>query len=68
MGGVPSHPELLDWLAVWFRDEAKGSLKQLHRLILTSGTYRQSSAYRDDAAAIDPENRLLWRMNRQRLL
>jgi len=43
MGGVPSHPELIDWLAVWFRDEAKGSLKALHRLILTSQTWRQSS-------------------------
>ena len=67
MGSMPSHPELLDWLAVWFRDEAKGSLKQLHRLILTSATYRQASVHRDDAAAVDPENRLLWRMNRQRL-
>jgi hypothetical protein len=67
MGGVPSHPELLDWLVVWFRDEAKGSLKKLHKLILTSATYRQSSAHREDAAAIDPENRLLWRINRQRL-
>ena len=43
MGGRPSHPELLDWLAVWFRDEAGGSLKQLHRLIVTSATYRQRS-------------------------
>ena len=43
MGGRPSHPELLDWLAVWFRDDARGSLKQLHRLIVTSSTYRQSS-------------------------
>ena len=67
MGGVPSHPELLDWLAVWFRDEAKGSLKELHRLILTSAAYQQSSAYREDAASPDPDNRLLWRMNRQRL-
>jgi hypothetical protein len=67
MGGVPSHPELLDWLAVWFRDEANGSLKQLHRLILTSAVYRQASAHCEHAAAIDPENRLLWRMNRQRL-
>ena len=67
MGSVPSHPELLDWLAVWFRDEAKGSLKQLHRLILTSAAYRQSSEHRGEAAAIDPDNRLLWRMNRQRL-
>jgi len=67
MGGVPSHPELLDWLAVWFRDDANGSLKQLHRLIVTSETYRQSSQHRDDAAAIDGENRLLWRQNRHRL-
>src|SRR5262249_6307331 len=43
MGGAPSHPELLDWLATWFGDEARGSLKQLHRLIVTSATYRQSS-------------------------
>lgn len=67
MGGAPSHPELLDWLAAWFRDEAKGSLKELHRLILTTDVYRQSSTHREDAAAIDPDNRLLWRMNRQRL-
>ena len=43
MGDVPSHPELLDWLAVWFRDDAGGSLKQLHRLILLSDTWRQAS-------------------------
>ncbi len=43
MGGKPSHPVLLDWLAVWFRDEARGSLKRLHRLIVTSATYRQCS-------------------------
>jgi hypothetical protein len=67
MGGEPSHPELLDWLAVWFRDEAKGSLKALHRLILTSATCRQSSAHNPAAAAIDPANRLLWRMNRTRI-
>ena len=67
MGGVPSHPELLDWLAAWFRDDAKGSLKALHRLILTSAAWRQSSQHRPEAAAVDPDNRLLWRMNRQRL-
>ena len=67
MGTAPSHPELLDWLAVWFRDEAGGSLKQLHRLIVSSATYRQSSANREDAAQIDANNRLLWRMNRSRL-
>ena len=67
MGGVPSHPELLDWLAVWFRDDANGSLKKLHRLIVTSETYRQSSQHREDGAAIDGGNRLLWRQNRHRL-
>ena len=65
MGGVPSHPELLDWLAVWFRDEAKGSLKQLHRLIVTSETYRQRSLAED--SGLDADNRLLWRQNRHRL-
>jgi hypothetical protein len=65
-GSRPSHPELLDWLAVSFRDGG-GSLKALHRLIVSSATYRQSSADRTDAAAIDADNRLLWRMNRPRL-
>ncbi len=65
MGSTPSHPELLDYLAVWFRDDAEGSLKRLHRLILTSKTWRQSSAGGQEA--IDPDNRLLWRGNRQRL-
>jgi hypothetical protein len=67
MGGVPSHAELLDWLAVWFRDEAKGSLKSLHRLMLTSSTYRQSSQHHAEHATVDADNRLLWRMNRTRL-
>jgi mono/diheme cytochrome c family protein len=69
MGAEPSHPELLDWLAVWFRDHGQ-SLKQLHYLIVTSTTYRQVSAARaeDDPATIqDIDNRLLWRMNRTRL-
>lgn len=67
MGGKPSHPELLDWLAVWFRDDALGSLKKLHRLIVTSETYRQSSATRVGPSKVDSDNRLLWRFNRQRL-
>ncbi|MBX3414698.1 MAG: DUF1553 domain-containing protein [Pirellulales bacterium] len=66
LGATPSHPELLDWLALWFRDSG-GSLKQLHRLIVTSATYRQSSQFRAEMAAVDADNRLLWRMNRQRL-
>ncbi len=67
MGSEPSHPELLDWLAVWFRDDARGSLKELHRIIVTSATYRQSSAFREDAAKLDSNNRLLARQNRHRL-
>ena len=67
MGSKPSHPELLDWLAVWFRDEAKGSMKQLHRLILRSQVYQQQSARRADGEKLDAENRLLWRMNMTRL-
>jgi hypothetical protein len=70
MGGKPSHPELLDWLAVWFRDQSQGSLKELHRLILTSHTWKQASVLESVPARnleIDRENRLLWRMNRSRL-
>jgi len=67
MGDGPSHPALLDWLAVWFRDDARGSLKALHRLIVTSAVYRQRVAHNPGAEERDPGNRLLWRMNRQRL-
>jgi len=66
MGGTPSHPDLLDWLAIWFRDEAKGSLKALHRLIVTSETWKQTS-FAEQGAARDSDNRLLWRQNRSRL-
>lgn len=65
-GSLPSHPELLDWLAVWFRDQG-GSLKALHKLILCSATYRQSSAPRAECLTIDAENRLLWRQTPRRL-
>lgn len=67
MGSQPTHPELLDWLAVWFRDDARGSIKKLHRLIVTSRAYRQSSMDRAAASQADAENRYLWRMNRTRL-
>lgn len=108
MGGTPTHPELLDWLACEVRaprplreghrgpaerpettvlqsqqestitrqshpgplPEEEGptsSLKRLHRLIVTSATYRQSSQHHEQNAAIDGENRFLWRMNRMRL-
>ncbi|MEM7454239.1 MAG: PSD1 and planctomycete cytochrome C domain-containing protein [Planctomycetota bacterium] len=69
MGGVRSHPELLDWLAVEFRDNG-GSLKDLHRLIVMSSTYRQASSnpeFVSSASEFDSGNRLLWRMNRRRL-
>jgi hypothetical protein len=49
MGSPPSHPELLDWLALWFRDEAHGSIKQLHRLVVTSATYRQAAVAADES-------------------
>ncbi|HEY7329893.1 MAG TPA: PSD1 and planctomycete cytochrome C domain-containing protein [Gemmataceae bacterium] len=66
MGGLPSHPELLDWLAIRFRDGGQ-SIKQLHRLIVTSSTYRQVSRHNTDHAQSDAGNRFLWRMNRRRL-
>ena len=62
----PTHPELLDWLASELIDNG-WRLKPLHRLILTSSVYRQSSAINAESASIDPENRLLWRMRPQRL-
>jgi mono/diheme cytochrome c family protein len=66
MGSLPTHPELLDWLAVTFRDQG-GSVKQLHKLILMSASYRQQSANNPANALVDSENRYLWRMNRRRL-
>jgi len=67
-GEAPSHPELLDWLAAEF--VAKGwSVKAMHRLMLTSAAYKQASVHPEQAAyaAKDQSNRLLWRMNWQRL-
>ncbi|MGQ0634777.1 MAG: PSD1 and planctomycete cytochrome C domain-containing protein [Planctomycetaceae bacterium] len=65
-GAPPSHAELLDYLARSLIDEG-WSLKNLHRRIMLSAVYQQASEVRPAAAAIDPENRLLWRMNRRRL-
>jgi mono/diheme cytochrome c family protein len=66
LGDRPSHPELLDWLASRFI--ASGwSLKALHREIMLSSVYRQSSRLDPSSHANDPENVLLWRMNRRRL-
>jgi hypothetical protein len=83
MGQQPSHPELLEWLAVEFRDGGQ-SMKALHRLLVTSSTYRQVSegqpsksplqfkgqlppSRESDGAVKDADNRLLWRMNRRKL-
>jgi cytochrome c551/c552 len=66
MGSGPTHPELLDWLAVTFRDGG-GSIKKLDKLIVMSAVYRQGSANNPENARTDTENRYLWRMNRQRL-
>ncbi len=90
-GQQPTHPELLDWLALEFVEGATGgkgdvvnssantpwSLKRIHRLMVTSATYKQSSVPNPQSAirnpqfrnpqSVDPDNKLLWRMNRQRL-
>ena len=65
-GDRPSHPELLDWLARDFMDEG-WTLKRLHRMIVTSTAYRQSSIHRPELDAVDGDNRLLGRMNVRRL-
>ena len=70
-GGRPSHPALLDWLAVWFQENGY-SLKRLHRLIVTSNVWKQAgyvkiSADQKDPRDVDADNRLLWRMTPRRL-
>jgi hypothetical protein len=65
-GEPPSHPELLDWLASRFMAEG-WSTKKLHRMILLSSTYRQASDDRPEGRKVDPDNRLLWKMNARRL-
>jgi hypothetical protein len=69
---TPSHPELLDWLAVEFRDgaidrDSQWSLKRIHRLIVMSATYRQSSTIKPESLQADPTNRLLARAPRLRV-
>jgi hypothetical protein len=77
-GAAPTHPELMDWLAVEFM-ESGWSMKHLHRLMVTSDAYRRSSQIAgsgmriaqspksSDPQSVDPENRLLWRMNTGRM-
>jgi hypothetical protein len=66
MGSAASHPQLLDWLASEFIDSG-WSAKHIHRLIMQSATYQQSSTPSPRGLEHDPENQLLWRMNRKRL-
>jgi mono/diheme cytochrome c family protein len=65
-GEPPTHPELLDYLAAHFMADG-WSVKKLQRAIMLSSVYQQTSDLRTDAAQVDPENRLLWHMNRRRL-
>ena len=66
-GGRPSHPELLDYLALKFV-QSGWRVKDMHRLVMTSAAYRQQSLVRNETAeAADADNRLLWRFNRRRL-
>ena len=67
MGDAPTHPELLDWLAVEFMDRG-WSIKEMHRLLMTSEAYRMASSFKHEASAdADPENNLLWHYRGQRL-
>jgi cytochrome c553 len=66
LGERPDNQPLLDWLARRFV-ESGWSIKAMHRLIMLSNSYQMSTAYNESAAVVDPENRLLWRMNRRRL-
>lgn len=65
-GELPTHPELLEWLAGEFV-QSGWSIRHMHELIVNSATYQQSSAFDAANAAIDPENRLLWRFRPRRL-
>ncbi len=65
-GARPTHPELLDWLSVEFRERG-WSIKSMHRLIVLSSAYRQASVEDESRHAIDPGNALLWRQNPRRL-
>src|SRR6185503_3150546 len=66
MGERPSNPQLLDYLASAFVTNG-WSIKKLHRLIMLSSAWQQSSANQEAAAAVDPQNKLVWRFERRRL-
>jgi hypothetical protein len=63
---TPSHPRLLDWLSLRFMKEG-WSIKKLHRWIMLSATYQQAGNDRPECMGDDPDNRFLWKMNRQRI-
>jgi hypothetical protein len=65
-GQPASHPALLDWLAAEFMQQ-KWSMKAMHRLLVTSSAYRMAATTDPDNAALDPDNRYLWRMNSKRM-
>lgn len=65
-GAKPTHPELLDWLAADLMNHG-WSIKRLHRMIVTSAVYRQTSQVTEPGRSIDPDNRLLWRQDMRRL-
>ena len=67
LGDPPTHPELLDWLANWFVHDANCSLKRLHRLILTSNTFRMSKQWNAEYGEADPTNQFCWRFPYTRL-
>ena len=66
IGDPPTHPDLLEWLAGELVRQ-DWSLKSIHRLILTSATYTQGTAWNEEGFRVDPENRLLWRWRTRRL-
>ena len=67
LGDLPSHPELLDWLATTFVKDDQWSLKKFHKRLMLTNTYLMSGQYDKTAAKLDPDNRLIWRFARKRL-
>jgi len=66
LGQLPSHQELLDWLATQFINDG-WSIKKLQKRIMLSSAYQMSTQWNDQASKVDPENQLLWRMPRRRM-
>ncbi len=66
LGAAPTHPQLLDWLATRFVED-NWSIKAMHRQIMLSSSYQMAATHSSAAAAVDPDNALLWRFNRRRM-